>query len=199
MSTIGPGLKAALLEAFHAAVALVPQNLRNSLILVGGTSLLTLGGTRKTEDVDFAVTASALHAFFAAALHHPRFKKGSIENWEYTSSNGIIVPFEFLAQGGGFVPVIRAATEITAGGGMRAGLGELAIMKARAWLSRDEKTDLEDFKFLLAKMEEMEESFGELLPGDGEEKGELEVLTKVGKDAGGAHEALLKKILGSAE
>lgn len=42
-------------------------------------------------------------------------------------------------QGGGFAPVIRAATEITAGGGMRVGVGELAIMKARTWLARDEE------------------------------------------------------------
>jgi hypothetical protein len=82
---------------------------------------------------------------------------------------------------------------------MRAGLGELAIMKARTWLARDEVKDLEDFKFLLTKMEEMEESFGELLIGDDEEMGDLEALTTVGKDVGGAHEALLKKMLGSAE
>jgi hypothetical protein len=196
MSIIGAGQKAALLEAFQAAVALLPQDLRNGLILVGGTSLLSIGGTRKTEDVDVAATTSALHAFYAAALHDPRFKKGAIENWEYTSSSGIIVPFEFLAQGGGFVPVIKAAREIVAGGGMRAGLGELAIMKARTWLARDEKDDLDDFKFLLTKMEEMGESFGELLLGDREEMGDQEALTTVGEHVGSVHEALLLKMLG---
>jgi hypothetical protein len=196
MSVIGAGQKAALLEAFHAAVALLPRNLRNGLILVGGASLLSVGGTRKTEDVDVAVTAPALHAFYAAALHDPRFKKGAMDAWEYTSSSGISVPFEFLSQGGGFVPIIRAAREIIPGGGMRAGLGELAIMKARTWLARDEKNDLEDFKFLLMKMGEMEESFGVLLPGDGEEIGDLEALTTAGEDVGGAHEALLLKMLG---
>jgi hypothetical protein len=80
--------------------------------------------------------------------------------WEYISSSGIIVPFEFLSQGGGFVPVIRAAREIVAGGGMRAGLGELAILKAGTWLARDDEKDLEDFKFLLTKMEEMERALG---------------------------------------
>ena len=94
------------------------------------------------------------------------------------------------------MPVIRAAREIMAGGGMRAGLGELAIMKARTWLVRDKEEDLEDFRFLLMKMEEMRESFGVLLPGDGEEMGDLEALTTAGEDAGGAHQALLLKMLG---
>jgi hypothetical protein len=196
MSVIGAGHKAALLEAFYAAVALLPHNLRSGFILVGGASLLSLGGTRKTEDVDIAATMPALHAFYAAALYDPRFKKGAMDAWEYTSSSGIIVPFKFLAQGGGFEPVIRAAREIVAGRGMRAGLGELAIMKARTWLARDGKKDLEDFKFLLTKMGEMGESFGMLLPGDGEEMGDLEALTTTGEDAGGAHEALLLKMLG---
>ena len=197
MSVIGAGQKAALLEAFHTAVALLPQNLRNGLVLVGGTSLLSLGGNRKTEDVDIAVTAASLHAFYAAAANDHRFKKGGMDIWEYTSSSGIRVPFEFLSQGGGYVPVIMAAREIVAGGGMRAGLGELAIMKARTWLARDDEKDLEDFKFLLTKMHESGEGFGRivLLPGDGDEIGDLEALTTAGEDVGGRHLALLLKIL----
>ena len=57
-----------------------------------------------------------------------------------------------------------------------AGLGELAMMKARTWLARDEDKDLEDSEFLLIEMEESGESFGELRPEDGEELGEREVL-----------------------
>jgi hypothetical protein len=91
------------------------------------------------------------------------------------------------------VPIIRAAREIVAGGGMRAGLGELAIVKTRTWLARN---DLEGFKFLLTKMEETGESFGELLVGDGEEMKDLEALTTVGKDVGDAYEVLLSKMLG---
>jgi hypothetical protein len=68
-------------------------------------------------------------------------------------------------------------------------------MKARTWLARDEKNDLEGFKFLLTKMGEMEESFGVLLPGDGEEMGDLEALTTAGEELGGANEALLLKML----
>ena len=121
---IGPGQKAAFLEAFRAAVSILRVNLRDGLILIGGTSLLSLGGTSKTEDVDVAATGPALHEFYAAAAaNDPRFQKGTMEAWEYTASSGIVVPFEFLAQDTGFVPVIRAAREITGGGGKRAGLG----------------------------------------------------------------------------
>ena len=97
MSVIGAGQKTALLEAFHAAVALLPQTLQNGLVLVGGVSLLSLGGNRKTEDVDIAVTAPALHAFYTAAILDARFKKGGMDTWEYTSGNGIIVPIELLS------------------------------------------------------------------------------------------------------
>jgi hypothetical protein len=162
MSSIGLGHKAALLEAFHAAVALIPLNLKKGLVLVGGTALLSLGGNRKTRDVDFAVTTPSLHAFFAAAANDSRFSKDNMDTWEYTSTSGIIVPFEFLSQGGGFVPVIRAAKEIGSGGAMRAGTGELAVMKARTWLGRDDDKDLEDFKFLLTKMDEVGEGFGDI-------------------------------------
>lgn len=184
-----------MLEAFGAAVALLPLNLRNGLVLIGGTSLLSVGGNRKTEDVDVAVTAPALHAFYTAALNDPRFKKSPMDTWEYAASNGITVTFEFLEQGGGFAPTIRAARELIVGGGVRAGLGELALMKAKTWLARGEDRDLTDFKFLLTKMEEMGESFGVLLPGDEEEIGYLEALTSAGEVVGEAHEALLLKML----
>ena len=84
-----------------------------------------------------------------------------------------------------------------AGGGVRAGLGELAIMKARTWLARNDKKDLEDFRFLITKMHELGEGFGGvvLAVGDGKEMGDLEALKTVGEDAGGRHEALLLEIL----
>ncbi|KAI4131870.1 MAG: hypothetical protein LQ347_002787 [Umbilicaria vellea] len=193
---IGSGHKAALLEAFCAVVALLPQNLRNDLVLIGGTALLSLGGNRKTVDVDMAVTAPALHAFYAAAAYDPRFRKGSMEDWEYTSSGGIVVPLEFLTQGGAFAPIVRAAREILGGGGMRAGLGELAVMKAKTWLMRDEGHDLEDFKFLLVKMRETRESFGELQPGDSEEIGDEEALVSAAEDVETPLKAMLLNMLG---
>ena len=63
-------------------------------------------------------------------------------------------------------------------------------------LARDLDKDLEDFKFLLTKMEEMGGSFGELLVGDGEEMGDQEALTTMGREVRGAYEALLLKMLG---
>jgi hypothetical protein len=195
-ATIGAGQRAALLEAFSAAAALVPQDLRRSFVLVGGASLLSLGGTRKTGDVDVAVTGPALHAFHAAALNDERFNQLGGESWEYTSSNEICVPFEFLLQGGDFIPVIEGAREIGACGEMRAGLGELAIMKAKTWLDRDEDKDLQDFRFLITKMGEMGETFGTLQPGDEEEMGDLETLKTVGEEVGGTLEGRLLKMLG---
>jgi len=93
------------------------------------------------------------------------------------------------------VPIIKAARKIVAGGGIRAGLGELAITKARAWLAGGEKKDLDDFKFLLTKIGD----HWELLLRDGEEMGDLEASRTMGKEVRGAHETLLKKMLGSAE
>ena len=70
-------------------------------------------------------------------------------------------------------------------------------MKARSWLERDDDKDLEDFKFLLTKMDKAGEGFGEmlLLPGDEEDVGDVEALTAAGKVAGACYGALLQKIL----
>jgi hypothetical protein len=66
-SDIGPGLKATLLEAFAAAAGLLSPTLQEKFVLVGGTSMLALGGKRKTTDVDIVVAAEALNAFQEAA------------------------------------------------------------------------------------------------------------------------------------
>lgn len=100
IATIGPVHKLAIMEAFGAAVAIIPPHQRDGLVLVGGASLLFLEGIRYTSDVDIAVTGPALHAFFNAAALDPRFRQGSDGAWEYTSFTIITVPFEFLAQGG---------------------------------------------------------------------------------------------------
>jgi len=75
---ISPGQKAAILEAFHAAVALIPKDLRGGFVLVGGACLLTLGSDRKTEDVDVAVTPPSLHA----AANDSRLKEDFSDNWQ---------------------------------------------------------------------------------------------------------------------
>jgi len=199
MASIGPGMKAAILETFHSAVSLIPEDLRGGFVLVGGGALLMIGGNRKTEDIDFAVTAPALHAFFEAAANDSRFKKGPSDNWEYESSNDLIVPIEFLSQGGGFAPLIRVTKEVGSNGGVRAGLGELALMKAKSWLGRGEEKDLNDFRFLLTKMDEEGENFKDMVfvpaSENEEELGDVKVLTTVGKDAGQRYSTLLQNML----
>ena len=102
--------------------------------------------------MDVAVTAPVVHAFYAAAVHDPRFKKRAMGKWEYTSSSGIIrVPLARRR----FCAHHKGGKGDCGGRGMRARLGELAIMKAGTWLARYDEKDLEDFKFLLTKMEEM--------------------------------------------
>lgn len=87
------------------------------------------------------------------------------------------------------MPVIRLGREITAGGGKRAGLGKLAVMKERTWLDRKERSEMDDYRFLLVKMEQMGEHFGALSPGDGWEMGDEEALQTAAGEAGGGYEA----------
>ncbi|KAI9651712.1 MAG: hypothetical protein M1829_002559 [Trizodia sp. TS-e1964] len=183
MAPIGIGLKVALLEAFTAASELVPANLQSGFILIGGTSLLPRGSS----------------CLFEATCQDSRFSKTAMESWEYQASNGINISFEFLTQGGGFVP-IRASKDILLGGaGLRAGLGELAIMKARTWLARDKEKDLEDLMFLIAKMHELREGFQGVVLDDGDEEkmGDLKALKTAAGDAGGRYEVLLQEALDS--
>ncbi|KAI9651424.1 MAG: hypothetical protein M1829_003014 [Trizodia sp. TS-e1964] len=197
MPTIGLGLLAALKEAFASAVDLVPQELRRDFILVGGTSLLYLGSDRATRDVDIAVRPAALHAFDEAASKDPRFHKTPMQTWEYKATNDINIEFEFLEQGGEFFRLITAAREIVLGGGMRAGVGELAVSKARTYLCRGEDKDLEDFQFLIRKMRELGESFADVVfyEGDEGEMNDKEALKSVAEESGRAYVDLLQNLL----
>lgn len=149
---IGKGLKNALLEAFSAAASLLPDAYAKEFVLIGGTALLYLGSTRTTRDVDFLITAQSLNAFEAAAKNDSRFSKDSTEQWHYTSpAIGIIIPFEFLAAGGGFVSGSKDP-QPTSLGGFIPSLGELAVMKANAFNNRSEPNDRSDLGFILRKM-----------------------------------------------
>ena len=161
MSNIGLGQKAALSEAYTAAVSLLPLSLRAEFLVIGGASLILLGSERKTEDVDFAVSATALNAFEEAATTDPRFSKGAVANWTYSCQGegikDIKVPLEFLQMGGGFAPKISIVKPV--GEGFRGSMGELLRMKGNTYMSRGEVNDRKDFCFLLEKMEETEEGF----------------------------------------
>jgi len=194
MDTIGVNLKAVLLEAFAAATELLPSTLREKFVLIGGTSMLSLGGSRKTEDVDIAVTAETLDAFQEAAILDPRFSQDVMLSWTYTGNTpetrGITVTLEFLAMGGGFVPEIRAARPIALGG-FRAGLAELIVMKARTLDSRDEARDARDLRFLLEKMEGSDENFRDVEL----EEEDQEIMEDMVRRLGGRYPALLQTLL----
>ena len=186
-----------LLEAYRAVVSLLPPNLRAEFPVLGGASLLIVGSNRKTIDVDFAVSTRALATFLDAASHDPRFSVGSMADWTYTCQEEAIrdvtVSLEFLEMGGGFAPKINVV-KLVEGGGFRAGFGDLAKMKANAYMARDSLTDLQDFRFLLEKMEETAEGF------EGVELGEedLDDLEGTAAACGGRYPNLLKKLLEEA-
>lgn len=83
MASIGFVAKAALFEAYAAAVQLLPSDLREQFVLIGGTSMLVLGGDRKTNDVDIEATPESLNAFAEAASTDPRFSQDAVSTWYY--------------------------------------------------------------------------------------------------------------------
>ena len=197
MSSIIPGgLRRALQEAVEAITQLVAAELRAQMPVVGGAALLLLGGTRRTNDVDFAVTTASLASFEASAATDARFVKGSVADWTYVCRGAGIedlnVPIEFLLMGGGFVPVIRHVVPLVHG--FRAAVGELARMKANAWAARESDQDLHDFAFLLACMDASGEAFADVaLDADDNED-----MTLTAEACGGSVPGLLRKWLGRA-
>lgn len=163
MPIIGRSQKAALLEAYAVTISLLPPPLRAEFLIIGGTSLVMLGSTRNTQDIDFAVSAMALNAFEQAACQDNRFAKGHVADWTYTcqeeGTKDLVVPLEFLQMGGGFAPVIKVVKP--ADGGFRPSMGELARMKAYAYMARSEESDLEDLRFLLSKSGRQARNFKE--------------------------------------
>jgi len=63
MPDIGPSQKVARSEAYATTFLLLSFSLRAEFLVIDSASLVILGSKRKTEDVDFAVTAAALFAF----------------------------------------------------------------------------------------------------------------------------------------
>ena len=196
MPDIGPGQKAALLEGYHATISLLPTSIRTEFLLIGGASLLILGSKRKTEDIDFAVTTAGLFAFEQAICNDSRFSKGSVGEYIYSyigkGIEEIKVSIEFLQMGGGFAPNIKVVKP--AGEGFRAGMGELVRMKGNAYMARGLDKDLEDFCFLLKKMEETGESF----KGVKLEEEDLEDMGATAGERGERHSDLLKELLRKA-
>ena len=63
-------------------------------------------------------------------------------------------------------------------------------------LARDEKKDLEDFRFLITKMHELGRASAVWCWQMRMKMGNLEALKTAGEDAGGRHEALMLEMLG---
>ncbi len=196
MPDIGPGQKAALSEAYAATVLLLPSSLRAEFPVIGGASLVILGSKRKTEDVDFAASAAALSAFEEATCNNPRFSKGAVAEWTYSCQGegieDVKVSLEFLQMGGGFAPNIKVVKPV--GEGFRAGMGELVRMKSNTYTARGEDKNLENFCFLLDKMEETGEGF----EGVELEEEDLESMEATAADCGGWHLDLLKELFKKA-
>lgn len=91
--------------------------------------------------------------------------------------------------GGGYAPTIHAARPAL--GGFRAGLGELALMKAITLDSRGEQKDLRDLRFVLEKMEESDEGFADVEM----ETEDLEILRAGVTELGGRYPSLLESLL----
>jgi hypothetical protein len=154
-------MKSALQEAYAAVIEQIPVNLRHQCILIGGAALITIGRERHTDDVDFAISPEALHAFFERAKGDRRFTQNPDETWTYTcQANGINVEVEFLLAGGGFVPTVKLYH--AEGEGFCAGLEELARMKAAAVCGRGDLTDHQDMKWILTRMIEARKDFGQV-------------------------------------
>lgn len=75
-----------------------------------------------------------------------------MEQWHYRSSTiGIVIAFEFLADGDGFVSASKDP-QPTSLGRFIPSLEELAVMKAHAFNNRSEPKDRSDLEFILRKM-----------------------------------------------
>jgi len=155
-------LQRILNEAMDAASRFIPEKERGNFYVVGGAALARYGSTRKTDDVDFAVTPQTLYQFIEAAEKDHRFQKHPDDSWTYTCEGEDIaeteVRLEFLAAGSEFAPAKLHGGQVFPGA-LLASLADIAVMKANAYNSRNEDHDLEDMKFALNKMVEKKETF----------------------------------------
>jgi len=77
-----------LIEAMTAASNLVDEGMRRDFLVIGGAALVRYGSTRRTRDVDIAITAKTLDAFMEKAGMDSRFRKHPDASWTYTQVAG---------------------------------------------------------------------------------------------------------------
>jgi hypothetical protein len=167
-------LQQAYLDAYAAACALVPRNLRHSVILFGGAASIAHGILdRKAKDVDILVGVEAL-AILDDAIDNQRegFHRdydGTIK-WDKCDSQQVKlfeVPVELVEIGGPFVP--RYPQVVGFGEGYVATLTELVRLRASTLVARGDLSDHIDFYLLLSLASKQRAQ----LPPLGEEELEL--------------------------
>jgi hypothetical protein len=163
-----PPQKAALLECFQEATALLPVALRPQFILVGGTASIAHSSCLWTDEVDVAASVEA-HICFRQAITQEgsRFNVRSCQTIEFNSRQGFPVAFELLELGGLFVESIAACEPFL--GGFVASPGDLILNRAETVVGRGTQGDVDDLRYLLAVAARR----GELIPARGESMKEL--------------------------
>ena len=153
MSSLTP-LQQAFLNAYAAACAELPRDLRRSLILIGGAASIAHGmSDRKTEDADILVSSESL-AFLDDAIVNRRggFHKDmdGVNKWDQLAPDGeclFNVPVEPVLIDGPFVP--RIPDVVGFGDGFIATLPELVRFRAKTLVARGNVEGYFDFRRLL--------------------------------------------------
>lgn len=69
MPNIGPAKRSPWLEAYVTNFSLLWFSIHAGFLVIDGALFVILGSKRKTEDVDFALTAAALFVFEEGTQH----------------------------------------------------------------------------------------------------------------------------------
>lgn len=167
-------LQQAYLDAYAAACALVPRNLRRTVILFGGAASIAHGILdRKAKDVDILVGVEALAILEDAIINmregFHRDYDGTIKWDKMDSSNNKFfeVTVELVELGGPFVP--RLPEVVGFGQGYVTTLSELVRLRASTLVGRGDKSDHIDFALLLSTASKRKVK----LPHLGEEEAKL--------------------------
>lgn len=148
-------LQQAYLDAYTAAVTLIPHHLRQTIILFGGAASIAHGIlVRKTKDVDILVGVEAL-AILDDAITNQRdgFHRdidGTIkwDKYDLQKKKLFEVTVELVEMGGPFVT--RVPDVVRFGEGYIATLPELVRLRACTLVWRGDVSDHTDFVLLLS-------------------------------------------------
>ncbi|KAF7922662.1 hypothetical protein BELL_0576g00070 [Botrytis elliptica] len=153
-------IQQAYLDAYAAACAIVPHNLRQTVILFGGAASIAHGILdRKAKDVDILVGVEALAILDDAIINmregFHRDTDGTIKWDKLDSANNKLfeVTVELVELGGPFVP--RVPEVVSFGEGYVVTLTELVRLRASTLVNRGDEPDYIDFRLLLFKAANM--------------------------------------------